>query len=83
MAIPFWILAEGPKLTRDLTFSKEWPEGFYFRVARTESEEGFQKAGEAWKLSNGLLFTSSVPATMVPVGEGQELRIALQGLAGS
>lgn len=71
---------EGPRLERTLTFSEAWPEGVYFRVAKTDQKKGFAKEGESWSLGNGLLLTSSAPVMVVPVEEGQELRISLKGL---
>lgn len=72
-------LPNGPRLRRTVAFSEALPKGFFLRIAKSEEENGFKKSGEDWVLSNGLLLRSSAPVTVVSVGEGQELRVALAG----
>ena len=77
----FLDFAEGPKLRRKISFSKEVPEDFYFRLAWTEESGSLEKTESGWKLSEELFFSSSAPVSVVKVGEGEEeLRVSLAGL---
>ncbi|MDP0489709.1 MAG: c-type cytochrome [Verrucomicrobiota bacterium JB023] len=71
--------ADGPSLTRTLTFAEEIPEGVYFRLAQGSDLQAHEDLPNAWLLAEGLVISSSVPGTLVKAGEEEELRLALAG----